>query len=363
MYSKNVARFLCFLSVVLFFVDVYGQGAQLREENIDYTSTTDDKSNLLKQTTWIAQVIRIKSSDNVIPDLIFEQERSPVFLVRDTHKFRPLVQLKGVIKNYVKGSQLVLENKYNIPVNEKSGYFQFSVYLTSKKNEVNLILRRGDQFRTEKLFLVAPEAEEYNVISPWDSIRISLGTTYFYYNQTGYSPFYSWVGQFALRYHSPERKGYFGFSTDLDLGVVTFKSNQNNFAPQVGQVRFELIYFDERKDDPQQKIHYFLGGTYLTMLSNGAAFGFKNLIAPDIGIRLRQITSEQSDWAATFRLALMDTQLKDRGVEIELTSGFIFKNSHRGELGVRYLDYMYSPDKNKDQVSLKMTTLFLSYTL
>ena len=355
---------LIFQVLIIFFVTVqsYAQNVQLLEQQIDYTQAAQ-KTNDLKQTTWLAQVIRVKSADNNIPGLVFEQERNAVFLVRDEARFRPLVSLRGVIKGFAKGSQFVLENKFRIPVDEKTGFFSINVYLTSKKNEINLILRSGDKVSTEKVFLVAPEAEEYNVTSPWDSVRVLLGTTYFYYNQTGYSPFYSWVGNFALRYHSPEKIGYFGFNTDLDLAIVTFKSNQNDYAPQVGQLRLEVMYFDEWAQDPQYKIHYLLGGSYLTMLSNGAAFGFKNLIAPDFGVRVRRITGEQSDLAATLRLSLMDTKLKDRGVELELSSGFIFKNSHRGELGVKYLDYMYSPDKNKDQVSLKMTTLFLSYTL
>jgi len=362
MYFKITQLIFKTLFLLLLCVASHAQNIQLREEQIDYTQSTQQR-NELKQTTWLAQVIRVKSESNNIASLVFEQEKNPVFLVRDETRFRPLVSLRGVIKGFSKGQQLVLENKYNIPVNEKTGFFNINVYLTSKKNEINLILRSADKVAIEKVFLVAPDAEEYNVSSPWDSIRVLLGTTYFYYNQTGYSPFYSWVGNFALRYHSPEKIGYFGFNSDLDLAIVTFKSNQNNYAPQVGQLRLEVMYFDEWTKDPQYKIHYLLGGSYLTMLSNGATFGFKNLVAPDFGVRIRHITSEHSDLAATLRLSLMDTKLQDRGIELELSSGFIFKNSHRGELGLKYLDYMYSPDKNKDQVSLKMTTLFLSYTL
>jgi len=340
----------------------FGADVNLPEEEIDYSQTNSKQQNTQK-TTWLAQLIRVKTDQNYIPGLIFELEKNPVVLVRSENKFRPLVTLKGVIKSLNQDSVLVLENKFKIPLNSQSGVFKFNVYLTSKKNEINLSLKNKGQVFNEKIFLVSPEAEEYNVVSPWDSIRVSIGSTYFNYNQTGYVPFYSWVGNLALRYHSPEKLDYFGFNTDLEMTVLTVKSNQNNYAPQVGQYRFELMYFDEWKENPQYKLHYLLGGTYLTMLSNGATFGFKNLLAPDVGVRVRKITGEQTDIAATLRLALMDTKLLDRGIELEIGTGYVFKNSHRGETGVKYLDYAYSPDKNKDQVSLKMITFFISYTL
>lgn len=336
---------------------------QLKESQIDYTQTSLQSDSQLQQTKWLAQHIRVQTVENTIPGLHFEQDKYAIFLVRDGQKFRPLVSLKGYLKDFKVGSQLILENRFNVPVNEKTGYFVVNIYLTSKKNEINLVLRQKDKQFAEKSFLVAPDAQEYNVTSPWDSVRVSLGTTYLYYSQTGYSSFYSWIGDFALRYHSPEKVGYFGFSSDLDLSLVTFKSNQNNYAPQVGQFRFEMIYFDNWENQPQYNLHYLLGGSYLTMLSNGASFGFKNLLAPDLGLRIRKVTGPKTDVAATLRLSLMDTQFKDRGVELELSAGFILNNSHRAELGLKYLDYAYSPDKSIDQVKLKTTTFFVSYTL
>jgi len=359
-----MAVHILFISIFIFFssINAYAEDVVLPEEEVDYSKATQNQAETQK-TTWLAQIIRVKTESNNIPGLVFELEKNPVLLVKNENKFRPLVTLKGVIKSLPPESVLVLENKYKIPLNQQTGLFKFNVYLTSKKNEINLTFKTKNKVFSEKIFLVSPEAEEYNVVSPWDSIRVSLGGTYFNYNQTGYSAFYSWVGNLALRYHSPEKIGYFGFNTDLEMSVLTVKSNQNNYAPQIGQFRFELMYFDEWTQDPQYKLHYLLGGTYLTMFSNGAAFGFKNLIAPDLGVRVRQITGEQTDLSATARLSLMDTQLQDRGLELEISTGYLFKNSHRGETGLKYLDYTYRPDKNRDQVSLKMITLFVSYTL
>ena len=106
----------------------------------------------------------------------------------------------------------------------------------------------------------------------------------------------------------------------------------------------------------------FAGINYLSVLSNGAPFGIKNLIVPDLGARFRYVVSEKADYYASLRLAPFDTSFKDLGYEIEFSRSYLFSNLHRGEFGLKYSDYGFHPNVD-ETVGIRLISIFLSYSL
>jgi len=318
-------------------------------------------SGSAQKTKWEALIIRESDVTKQIPHLRLINAKIPVFLVQKDTLFRPLVAVEFESKP-VPGRVLVAGQ---IPLAQSRDPRKkiLYAYLGSKKNDVTLVYKIGKKVvQTEKILIMAPDAQEYSVVSPWDSLRIALGSTLLSYKQTGYEGFYSWNGMVSLQYHSPEKNKTFGYNFDLDATVLTARATQDGYSPQLVTGKIEGVYFYEPMIDSVMRYHLLFGLNYLNIFSNGAPFGVKNLFTFDVGTRLRYIVDEKVDYYGGARVALFDTKFKKLGLEFEISRSLLFENLHRGEFGFKLLNYSYNPDAN-NAVGIKTYTLFLSYSL
>lgn len=334
-------------------------------KDVELDAVTQNKSMLSlapKKTTWWAKVVRQNVKKNIIPEMRFTATKYPIYLVNSDDKFRPLAVIEISLLNDPTG-ELYVDGIERLPKNPETGRHILFAYLNSKSNEVVLTYKNPEgKAAAEKIFIIAPEAQEYEVVQPSDAVRFLMGSTYLKYAQTSYTTYYSWTGLLGLRYSSPEKLSHFGINGEVDMTVLTIDSNQGGLAPQLGEVKLEGIYFDQPKSITPERFQYLAGAVYLTLLSNGTAFGFKNLIVPDVGVKYRYVTGEKSDYSVTARLALLDTSLKDKGLELEISRSFLLPNLHRSEIGFKYLDYQYHPNE-EEYIQTGYMSLFLSYTL
>lgn len=314
-----------------------------------------------RKTTWWAKVVRMNSQKNFIPEIRMAATKFPIYLVESDNRFRPLAVIDIALDDM--NGEIYVDGFQRLPRNPETGRHVLFAYLNSKSNEVILTYKNPQGLtKAEKIFIVAPEAQEYNVVNPSDAVRVLMGSTYLKYNQTGHVPYYSWTGLLGVRYSSPERLSHFGINGEADMTVLTIDSNQGGLAPQLGEVKLEAVYFAQPKSLTPARFQYLAGMVYMTLLSNGTDFGFKNLIVPDIGVKYRYVTGERSDYSVTARLAILDTSLKDKGLELEINRSFLLPNSHRAEIGFKYLDYSYNPTPI-DSIKTGYMSLFISYTL
>lgn len=314
-----------------------------------------------RKTTWWAQIVRQNVQKNFISEVRFSATKFPIYLVNNQDRFRPMAIIDISLSDA--DGELFVDGTLRLPKNPETGRHILFAYLNSKSNEVILTYKNTQgQAKAEKFFIIAPEAQEYNVTNPSDAVRFLMGSTYLRYSQTSYTPYYSWTGLLGLRYTSPEKLSHWGLNGEVDMTVLTIDSNQGGLAPQLGEVKLEALYFSQPRSTTPQRFQFLAGTVYLTLLSNGTGFGFRNLIVPDFGIKYRYITGEKSDYSVTARLALLDTVFKDKGLELEFNRSFLLPNLHRAEIGFKYLDYQYHPTPD-DFIQTGYMSLFISYTL
>lgn len=324
-------------------------------------SEVELNSGSAQKTKWEAVVIRDKDVTKQIASLRLLAVKIPVFLVQKDNMFRPLVAVE--FEEIPSDGRVLIAGEVPLAKARDPRKKILYAYLNSKQNDVTLVYKVGKKsVKTEKMLIMAPDAQEYSVVSPWDALRIALGSTLLGYQQTGYDTFYSWNGMISLQYHSPERSKKFGYNVDLDATVLTARATEDSYAPQLMTGKIEGVYFYEPPTESVMRYHFLFGLNYLNIFSNGAPFGVKNLITADLGTRLRYIIDEKVDYYGGFRLALFDTKFKDLGFECELSRSLLFKNLHRGEVGFKYLNYSYHPDSD-NAVGIRTYTLFISYSL
>ncbi|MGE5087189.1 MAG: hypothetical protein ACM3MG_12860 [Bacillota bacterium] len=313
-------------------------------------------------TNNLAHIIQSKSGDS-IEGLTLPQTQLPVVMVQNKKNFRPMVEIPLTYNR--KGWSLWIQGKTPVTPTTEEGKFKVFAYLKGKVNELHLVAR-GPQGETqsERIYLYSPEAQEFSVVSPWDAVKLTLGSTYLIYQQSGYTDFYSWSGLLSAQIHSPEEGARFGMIGQVSMTALTISSNQKGYGPQIGQGNIDGIYFFPWSLSSRWRNQIMGGLYYVTMFSNGAPFGFKNLFAPEFGFRTRYLLNEKSDFISEFRFMPLNssTDLNERGYSLSFSKSWILPNLHRGEVGLQFNDLRYSASPT-DLINMKALSVIFSYSL
>lgn len=346
-----------FLAILVVFINVFYLPATL----------ADEKEISSKETTWLAHIVR-SQKEGAISKLILPSAMLPVVMINQGKRFRPMVEISLTFDR--PGWKLLIQGTTPVtPTTDKKKYKVFA-YINSKINELLLVANGPEGVsESEKIYIYAPEAQEFNVITPWDAMKITIGSTYLSYKQTGFDDFYSWSGLLSVQLHSPEESSSFGLLGEINVTALTVSSNQNKYGPQLGQGILDGIYFFKWDQSSIWRIQAIAGVNYITMFSNGAPFGFKNLISPELGVRARRILDAKSDLTYEFRFLPMNSSfdLIERGFAASVSKSWILANLHRGEAGLKYNDFSYRsyrPEQEiKNQtVSCQTLSFILSYS-
>lgn len=391
----------------IFLMLLFCSGYSFAESSIDDIFLLDST----RKTTWTAEVVRVKTEKNNIPGLQLVEKKIPVFLVQKDKSFRPLVALEfslvstsqesihsvaktGDIQIKSSSSDLV-QSKENInqnisspssaldeslvqlednllgsdftvvPKSPATGHYMYFVYLTSKKNEVVFYyIDKKHQKHVEKIFIVSEQAQEYTTLSPWEYLRVGLGSTYFSYAQTDYTQLDAWTGLLTLKYLKDNIYDQMGINAEADLSVVTINSNQNKVAMQTAGIKLDGLYTLNKPVQDNWSYQITGGLTYLTTFVSGAQFGFKNLMVPSLGFISRFLINDKEDYELTTRLGLFDAQFKSRGIEFEFSRSYLFSQAQRTEIGLKYIDYGFHPNNEDNNFAqLKIFSVFFRYSL
>ena len=306
------------------------------------TSEANPPEPVKQKTVWVAHLLRRKSPKNVITSMDLSETNLPVFLITRKDEIQPNITVNGTFNK--PGAKLFAQGT-ELDVDSETHEFEVTMRLRGKLNECTLTAVTPDGIKeTETIYIYAPEAMQFQVVSPWDRLVLSAGGAFLSYRQSGYGEYQSIGAKLGVRYTSPERVSRWGIYGNLDATVFTFASSPTARGPQLLEAKADATLKFGPKTDRWQK-QALAGLSYLTMFSNGSSFGFANLTAPEFGIRARKVVSPTKAWIIDARYVALGLPkgFDNFGLNLGLTWSKFIRDSRRIEFGVNYSGYYYPP--------------------
>lgn len=350
-------------TLYLFFPAAHGQAqGQPSTQQQSNSEQAEGAQPITRKTSWIAHLLRRTPLNLRLKTLEFSETQIPVLLIARPGNLRPLVEVNGVFSR--SGWTLFAQNS---PVSQSAGKneFKFFAFLNGRISEV-ILTAKGPQgeVEEERVYLFAPEAQEFTLVSPWNSVVIGAGFSSVDYTQTGFGNYLAYTGSISARYSTfdaPTQLSYYG---SLDFTALTLASQPTQSNPQFIEARFGAAWMLPYSANQSWKTQIIGGGMYSTMISNGSDIGFSNLIAPELGFRTRYVISGFDALITDFRYVFLGSgsDFSDRGYLLNLTYSRTLLNSHRAELGLTYTNYGYKAGDNV-RVSFGILSLMLGYSI
>lgn len=314
-----------------------------------------------QRTQWVAHLMRVRSEDRRISGLGFYSNQFPIVLVPKGSDLRPTISIEGRFAN--PGWTLAVRSIQDgagfdtpIELNAQTGSFSIPLHLRGRVNELLLVAKKTgaskDQksnLQAERVYIYAPEAMEFHVVSPWDNILISIGPSFLSYTQTGYGEYQSISAMLSGRYSTPEAASRWGFLANLNASLITITSSPIERGPQLIEAKLDGSYALREKADKKYRIQLLGGLNYLTLLSNGSPFGFSDLVSPEIGVRVRRIFNPVVSMVGEVRWAVMamPPDISQRGIDASLAWSRFQGDSKRLEAGIGVFSYVFQPDTSQ----------------
>ncbi len=294
-----------------------------------------------QRALWLAHILRDRSGKNIISDLKISKERIPVFLIPQNDSFRPLVKLEVEFNR--PGWQLFIGDK--LPMRKQAdGSFVLYAYLRSRLNAVE-IRARNEQGAEEReiLYLFAPEAREFKLVSPFDSVLFTLGHSFLVYEQTSFGTFVAQSLLLGVRYVSPDKGNTFGLLGDFTATVFTYDSSPIEQNPQFMEGRIGITYPVKLIKNPKYRTKLFLGASTINFVSYGSPFGFSGLYSADLGIRTTYYRNGQNSYSGEFHYSPIEFSdpLAESSFRLVLDWSMNLDNLRQAQLGFSYSNHRF----------------------
>lgn len=319
----------------------------------------------LKKTLWTATINRSLNLKNSIEGFKLISNKIPISLVGKDSKLRPIVEIRAQFNH--PGWILKYQNNSPVYIDPKTSEIIIFAYLNGKVNELTLkAVSSTGHVESEQLIILAPEAQEFQVVSPWNAVKLYTGSSYFSFGQTGFGSFTAISGDLGIEYKYPYKETHFGILANLNLTALTFTSTSSIHSPQIinghFDVSYDLNFFPPNYSNTMWKTQIIFGGFYSSMFSNGSNFGFSNLIGGEGGLLIQFVKSPQSTIDFSFRLTPLSTTLSERSYEFITSYSWLLTSLHRCELGIAYTDLNYKPQSDTN-IQLSSLLLLIGYSL
>ncbi len=360
-----MCRFLKIASIFLSLLISFAARAvdQASDQPADLATQPPVQKAETQPTTWFAHILREKPTGQHIQFLGTPEVKIPVLMVYQDNKFRPLIELP--IQYVRPGWTLFVQGNIQLAEDGGPGQFRLYAYLNSRVNLVDITAQGPvGAHEIERIYIVAPEAQEFKVQSPWDAVTLGIGSTFLTYKQTTYVDYHAWTGLLTLQAHSPEDQHRFGVLAEADMTILSVSSNEG-YGPQVGQAFLDGVYFWPAAVNSKWRSEILLGANYITIITNGAPFGFSNLYSMEAGFRARSIIGPKSNYIYELKFAPLGGGVFDfsnRGITASIFRSWMLSNLHRGEIGLKYVDFTYHSSADV-VVDVNVMSLMLGYTL
>jgi hypothetical protein len=293
-----------------------------------------------RPTVWFATLLRRKPVDGGINGLGLPQTKLSVVLMSRQGSLRPLVEVRG---SFIRPGWKLYLLQTEIPVGP-SGLFTIPVFLNGKVNELALVTKGPEgQSETERVFLYAPDTQEFRVMPYKDYFWLGVGLADLNYAQSGFGVFSSITGLLSLRYATPENSRHFGWSAQLASTLLTFSASPIDAGPQLVEGKLDLHYFLEPEEGETWHDQIVGGLSYLTLIPNGSEFGFANLLGPEVGWRGVKKIEAQKEWIGEAKWVFLGPlgDFSERGILLSIARRHTLPSLHRVEYGLNLSNYAY----------------------
>ena len=293
-----------------------------------------------KQREQIAYFLRASKTGPTIKDLVISDSEAPIVMVIRGSDIKPTIALNGSFQR-PGWTLFVLGGDQALPVD-----FVVYAHLQGRINEITLIATgpKGER-EIEKIYVYSPNARTFHVVSAWEDLLFSAGVAGFSYAQSTFGVYEAIQAIASVRYSTPDSDSLFGFLGSAEMTVWGIAMSPVNTSPQLFEGKADLTIRTNRNSS--QRMHYraLLGGTYLTMFSNGSPFGFSDLMVMEFGVQGRYIASAKDDWIGEFRYMPVGG-VSDWGqfaINTSLALSRLLNDSRRIEFALCYSFYKWLP--------------------
>lgn len=294
-----------------------------------------------QKAVWLCHILRQKSEDKLITQMKFKTLKTPVFMVPSEEGMRPLVRL--LVEFNEPGWKLFVGNKVPVRSTSDPNIYTVHAYLNSRISEVTFVAQNEDGEKVETVYLFAPEAREYKITSPFDSVAFSLGYGNIIYEQTSYGIFNGKNLLIGVNYLSPEKGNKWGILADFQISFFTFQSEPEYLNPQVYEADAQLTYKVKLFSSPLWRSRLMAGVSTVGMYSHGADFGFSNLYGPSLSLRSEYYQSRNFSYSFEFTYATYDkiSLTEDRAFKVKPAINFNLSNLRKMNLELAYSNHTF----------------------
>jgi hypothetical protein len=319
-----------------------------------------DKS---KKTNWTAEVFRKNVATGGIVDMNLSSSKIQVVLMPRNGKLEPLVEVRGTYAR--PGWSLYVRSPGGKTKLSTENEFVVFAFLHARYSNLNFVAEGPDgEVETEELYVFAPEAQEFRIGELWGELLVSLGGAGFSYTQTGFTEFDSKTAVLGLNYVTPSWVSRWGWAADLNFTFLTVSSTPIHDGPELLQLKGDATYLAVPEVGRKWNLHLLAGLSYLTLLSNGAPFGFSSLIAPDLGLSAKRELKNDSAIVGSFHYVPISGIISFSEFGYDLTLGWTktLKNLHRFEADMVISNYSWYPD-SAVKIQSNLFSLRVGYTI
>jgi len=312
-----------------------------------------------RESEPIAYFLRSRDTAARVPDLEIFDTEAPIVLVAVGSDIKPTIAVRGRFQR--EGWSLFAQEGAR-PLTK-----EFTVYahLRGRLNEITFLAKgpNGEK-QTERIYIYAPNAKSFHVVSAWENLLFSTGLANFSYLQTGYGIYESVNVAASVRYGPLDTDAFMTVLASAEMTVLALASSPIDTAPQLFEARGNLSFRTNKQPLLRTRHRILLGVGYLTMFSNGSPFGFSNLAVPDLGFQSRYIASAKTDWIGEVHFMPIGglEALGQNGVNVSLAWSRLLENSRRMEVAMVYSGYNYKPEE-RISIGTSLFTVRVGLTL
>lgn len=309
---------------------------------------------------WKAHILR-QTEVPTIEGLTFLSKEVVVRLIPHGAELRPLVEIKGRFDR----SDAKLQVGGQDPVWSRTDPKDFSVYayLNSQISEVAFQIKStSGEPQTEIVYLFAPEAQEFQVVSTWESVSLGLGLSAITYEQSSFGTFKGLSGLLRARYESPDSGRRWSQIADGSLSVWSLHSSPIAANPQVIDGFWALGYRPTWGERGRTRHTITTGIHASAVYSNGSPFGYGMILAPEIGWRAKFYHDTRQTFSGEIRAVLLRNPEFDRQRQFSLrgTWNQTLRSLRQREIGLGLSDLNFETETHRVRLFLITAHLSLS---
>lgn len=325
-----------------------------------FAQRASTKNNSSQKVSWAAHILRQKEVPQ-LTGLSFFSKNVPVVLAAKNEELRPLIELKYEYNR--PDWKIAVQGAPGKPFNIEKNIYVLHAFLNSQINEI-VFSATGPNGEKEQevVYIFAPEAQEFQIVSTWTSLVGYLGIANLIYEQTGFGVLNTKSMALGLNYATLDSSSLFGFLANAQMTVATFQSEPVAANPQLIEARLAGTIRLPLSEQTRWRHKASLGANHLSLLSNGSPFGFSALIAPELGFISQYYKNTRVSYISELRIVfLKNANFKNqRGLHGTFTLAETLKSGRKQDIFLRLSTTDY--EEAKQRLAVHFFSLNLGYS-